>query len=171
MIPDTLLSLSALRGCMGSQQACTCMRVNAPSHPLHSTQSHTQRLDSLALGAPLICSSITCQWLVMAFGIRDQETVVTANVNPAALPPPCLSLTQRSVSNSTGKGNRSTSLRNVHNGLLCYCSPPNSFLSLQPGLGILWQPNAGPRRKTSGWCQPLLLRAEFRSYNSWDWLK
>lgn len=72
------------------------------SHPLPAPCSHTQSLDILAVRAPVICSTlvfcsnITCHWLVMAFGIKDQETVVAADVNPAALPPLCLSLTQRS---------------------------------------------------------------------------
>ncbi len=96
------------------QQACTCVRAYACIQPpTSSTQTYTiTRFRSRG------STDLQHPW---GFAVASLVSAVTANVNPAALPRLCLRLTLRSVSASTGKGNGSASLRNVHNGLLCYC--------------------------------------------------
>lgn len=88
------------------QQACTCMSVYAPKHthghiPPPSTQTHTITHLVLDFLSSRGCADLQHPWGFAAASLVSDllwhcaETAATANVNPAALPSLCLSLSQR----------------------------------------------------------------------------
>lgn len=110
-----LIALTRVR----RQQGCT--RIHTPTLKLCTTWN------ILAIRAPLVSSthevSLQHHLPVTFYGITQLRTKDSCYYWTQLLCHLCAwILLLRSVSTSTGKGNGSTSLKNVtHNGLLCYC--------------------------------------------------
>lgn len=156
MIPDLLLSRSALRGWTGSKESGTYTII-------HTLTLYTQVGTFLhhwsAVPVSFGCS-IICYWTFLwHYATKNKRQLL--RLKPAALPPLCLSLTQWRSASTSRKGNGSTSLKNVHNGLWCDCRSNQTLLLLlakvlPSSTGRCWA------QRKCFWVIPTTWKAEFQ---------
>lgn len=113
MIPDLLLSWLALFGCTGSKDARAYTIVHTLILKLYTTWKSNPGSTGLQHPWGFAAASFASDFFFMALCNWEQKTAVTTE--------PSCSATSVFESYSTRNGNRSMSLKNVQNGLLCYC--------------------------------------------------